>query len=241
MLPKGVSLDMLYIPGGSFRMGSNKNEKGRRPYEGPQHKVKVPAFFMGKYPVTQAQWRAVAKLPLVKLELKAKPSQFKGDNRPVEHISWHHAVEFCQRLSRYSGKRYRLPSESEWEYACRAGTTTHYYFGDTLTRVQANFSRKKTTWVGQYPANKFGLYDMHGNVREWCEDVWHNNYGCLFRKAPTDGSAWLKGADLQSRVMRGGSWFDTPGICRSASRSGNSPFACRDYVGFRVCCVPPFA
>ncbi|MFM6071877.1 MAG: formylglycine-generating enzyme family protein, partial [Dolichospermum sp.] len=167
----------------------------------PQHEVTIKPFSMGKYPITQAQWQAVAALPQVNQELKPNPSRFKGAKRPVERVSWHDAVEFCARLSNHSQRPYRLPSEAEWEYACRAGTITPFHFGETITTELANYNgnntygdgpkgvyRGETTEVGSFKiANEFGLYDMHGNVWEWCQDDWHNNY----EGAPTDGSAWI--------------------------------------------------
>ena len=156
---------------------------------------------MSKYPITQEQWRSVAGLPQVKRELKLDPSRFKGDILPVEQVSWLDALEFCRRLSNQAGREYRLPSESEWEYACRAGTTTPFHYGETITTELVNYNgeypycdapkgenRKKTTPVGQFPANAFGLYDMHGNVWEWCADDWHDSY----EGAPKDGSVWIK-------------------------------------------------
>jgi formylglycine-generating enzyme required for sulfatase activity len=202
---------------------------------------------MGKYPVTQKQWRAVAALGKVNIDLESDPSYFKGDNLPVERVSWNDAQEFCARLSRMANKTYRLPAEAEWEYACRGGTTTPFYCGETISTDLANYNgnytygqgqkgqyREKTTEVGIFPANPFGLYDMCGNVWEWCEDGLHENY----INAPIDGSAWTS---LGSEpVMRGGSWVNLPHYCRSASRS---PYV-RDerdfinlYLGFRVVCV----
>jgi formylglycine-generating enzyme required for sulfatase activity len=187
-LGNGVELEMVKIPAGQFWMGSPDNEAERLDSEGPQHLVTVPEFWMGKYPVTQKQWQKVAALPKVKRDLKPFPSRFKGDQLPVEQVSWYDAEEFCQRLSQKTGRTYRLPSEAEWEYACRAGTTTRYYFGDSITGEQVNCDsrktvvvnegilgigrkeekrgiyREKTTDVGSFPPNKFGLYDMHGNV-----------------------------------------------------------------------------
>jgi formylglycine-generating enzyme required for sulfatase activity len=188
---------------------------------------------MGKYPVTQKQWRAVASLPKVERDLNPDPSNFKGDDRPVERVNWYDAVEFCKRLSKKTGREYRLPSEAEWEYACRAGTTTKFYFGETLTpklaRCKANFGMVlitlfsgETTPVGQFPPNAFGLYDLHGNVWEWCADTWHDNYV----GAPTDGSAWTTGGNDNRSPMRGGSWGNNPLNCRSAYRN--------DYVSGRV-------
>jgi formylglycine-generating enzyme required for sulfatase activity len=203
---------------------------------------------MSKYPVTQAQWKFVASLPQVNRELKPEPSYFQGENRPVEGVSWYDAVEFCDRLSEYTGRNYRLPSEAEWEYACRAGTTTPFHFGKTITSELANYNaeytygtgkkgiyRKETTEVGHFGvANAFGLYDMHGNVWEWCADQWHDNY----EEAPTDGSAWIvdNSNDYQLRLLRGGSWFGSPVVCRSAYRSINNPDFVSDFIGFRLVC-----
>ena len=260
-LGDGTELEMVYIPGGTFMMGSPENEKQRRDDEGPQHNVTVSPFFMGKYPVTQGQWRAIASQTnlKVKLDLNPEPSEFTESyqdidrwQRPVEQVKWIEAVEFCERLSKLTGKDYRLPSESEWEYACRAGTTTPFYFGETITPELVNYDgnstygkspkgeyRKETTPVGQFPPNAFGLYDMHGNVLEWCQDVYHENYN----EAPTDGSAWeIEGdSDSDQRVFRGGSWFFNSRRCRSANRndlylSVESDFS---YVGFRLVSFPP--
>ncbi len=242
-----VALDMIFIPGGTFLMGSPASEKERSSDESPQHQVKVQPFWMGKYQVTQAQWRAVAQLPKVEREIELDPSYFKGDDRPVEQISWLDAVEFCKRLSKKTGKEYRLPSEAEWEYACRAGTTTPFHFGETITTDLANYDGsdvygsgpkgrclKQTTPVGSYKvANAFGLYDMHGNVWEWCEDPWHDDYG----GAPTDGSAWLAESSNANCVLRGGSWNIDPGNCRSAIRYSDSPDNRNVVIGLRVVCL----
>ena len=244
-LGNGVLLEMVHIPGGTFLMGSPKSEEGYDKSQSPQHQVTVPSFFMGKYPVTQKQWRLVAALPKIKIDLESDPSSFKGDNLPVELVSWNHTQEFCARLSRKTNQTYRLPSEAEWEYACRGGTTTPFYFGETISTELANYDgnytygggakgeyRGKTTEVGKFPANPCGLYDMCGNVWEWCEDEWHGNY----INAPTDGSAWSNGSN-NYMSLRGGSWLNFPLYCRSAFR-GNS---FRDYhdssFGFRVVCV----
>jgi formylglycine-generating enzyme required for sulfatase activity len=271
-LNESTGLDMMLIPGGTFEMGQIAAEKaelirlmGDEYYqeyltsELPRHSVSVPLFFMGKYPVTQAQWRAVAAYQPVdqRLELKPDPSNFKGDNRPVEQVGWQDAEEFCQRLSAMTGRTYRLPSEAEWEYACRAGTTTPFHFGETLSDELANYCaqdreingtfykgtygrgilgqyREATTEVGKFPANSFGLYDMHGNVWEWCEDDWHDNY----EGAARDGSAWLEQDRLKTRkLVRGGSWYNVPRGCRSASRFSN--YGIGNFVGFRVVCEPP--
>ena len=236
-LGNGVTLEMAAIPGGSFMMGSPENEERRYDNESPQHQVTVPSFFMGKYPVTQAQYQAI---------MGTNPSYFKGSNRPVERVIWNYAIAFCEKLSQRTGKNYRLPSEAEWEYACRAGTTTPFHFGETITTDLANYNgnytygqepkgvyRRETTEVGSFGvANNFGLYDMHGNVWEWCQDNWHSNY----EGAPIDGSAWLGiEKNTNTRLLRGGSWVNDPDYCRSAFRyTFNLAY---DYeLGFRVVC-----
>ncbi|WP_063800760.1 SUMF1/EgtB/PvdO family nonheme iron enzyme [Mastigocoleus testarum] len=175
-----ISLEMVWIPGGSFIMGAPKTEEGSGDSERPQREVRVPSFWMGKHPVTQKQWKAVAGLPRVNCDLKPDSSHFKGDNRPVEQVSWYDAVEFCARLSNHTGRQYSLPSEAQWEYACRAGTTTPFNFGETITTELAScqpnieasllslipFVGQGTTPVGSFVSNAFGLYDMHGNVWE---------------------------------------------------------------------------
>jgi formylglycine-generating enzyme required for sulfatase activity len=246
-LGNGVILEMAAIPGGTFIMGSPPEELGHRDNESPQHQVTVQPFFMGKYQVTQAQWRFVAQLAQVNRELEQDPSNFKGDNRPVEQVSWYDAVEFCDRLSNHTKEQYRLPSEAEWEYTCRAGTTTPFYCGETISTDLANYDgnytygggakgvyRKETTEVGRFGvANNFGLYDMHGNVWEWCQDDWHNDY----EGAPTDGSAWLNNEeDNNGKLLRGGSWYYYPEPCRSASRNYDLLDYYTYYIGFRVVC-----
>jgi formylglycine-generating enzyme required for sulfatase activity len=193
--------------------------------------------------------------------LNPDPSFFKGDlpvenrrpehdRRPVERVSWFDAQEFCRRLSQRTGRTYTLPSESQWEYACRAGTTTPYAFGATLSQLQANVASSGTTEVGSFPANAWGLHDMHGNVWEWCLDHWHRGY----EGAPADGSAWLKTTEQQNqsftkpvknviddsepRLLRGGSWNSFPGNCRSAYRFLSLPDFALNIVGFRVVCLP---
>ncbi len=249
-LGNGISLEMVLIPSGEFLMGSPETELERRNSESPQHLVKVSTFLMGQYPVTQEQWRIVAGWKRIKKNLKPDPARFKGDRNPVERVSWEDATEFCARLSAKTGRFYSLPSEAEWEYACRAGTTTPFHFGETITTDLANYDassiygegiqgeyRQKTTPVGSFPANEFGLYDMHGNVWEWCEDQWHDSY----ESAPTDGSAWIgKNAKSQSeKVLRGGSWFDISRLCRSAYRLSFSADFDYDSNGFRVICRLP--
>jgi formylglycine-generating enzyme required for sulfatase activity len=193
------------IPAGSFLMGSPEDEPGRSKAEGPRREVTLAAFWMAQTPITQAQWREVASLPKINLDLNPDPSHFKGDNRPVEQVSWVDAIEFCHRLSQHTGKNYTLPSEAQWEYACRAGTTTPFHFGPTINTKLANYdgnytygqgergiSREQTTDVASFPANAWGLHDMHGNVWEWCLDEWRDSY----EGAPTDGSAWMEGDSL---------------------------------------------
>jgi formylglycine-generating enzyme required for sulfatase activity len=253
-LGNGIQLEMVMIPSGSFMMGSPETEEGSNDDERPQHQVTIKAFCLGKYQVTQAQWKAVAAFPQVNKELKLDPSRFKGDgstsltnHRPVEQVSWEDAVEFCDRLSRHTKRQYRLPSEAEWEYACRAGTTTPFHFGETITTDLVNYNgnytygqgskgvyRKETTEVGSFGvANNFGLYDMHGNVWEWCQDSWHSNY----KGAPTDGSAWLDNKESSNRkLLRGGSVDLNPGNCRSASRYYYSLDPYNLNIGFRVVC-----
>ncbi len=251
-----VVLEIVAIPAGRFQMGSTEYSD-----EQPVHQVAIAPFFLGKHPVTQAQWRVVAGLPKVNIELKPDPSGFKGGDRPVERVSWWEAVEFCDRLSNKTKRTYRLPSEAEWEYACRAGTTTPFHFGETITTDLANYRgtdweigsttypgnygqgpkgifREQTTSVGSFEvANAFGLYDMHGNVWEWCTDHWHENYN----GAPTDGSAWLTKDENATRLLRGGSWYTDPRYCRSADRARLTPDGRNNYIGFRVVCVSSWA
>jgi formylglycine-generating enzyme required for sulfatase activity len=238
---KEVGLDMIAIPGGSFKMGNESQSPGS------QHNVTLQSFYLGRYLITQAQWRVVAGYEPITKDLTFNPSRFKGDNLPVEKIRWADAQEFCQRISVKTGKKYRLPSEAEWEYACRAGTVAPFHFGETISTELANYDgseaynngpkgeyRKKTTDVGVLPANDWGLHDMHGNLWEWCEDDWHGNY----EGAPSDGSAWVE-LDRSNtyKLVRGGSWINFPNYCRSASRDYFDVIY--DVVGFRVVCEPP--
>ena len=236
-LGNGVGLEMVLIPAGHFPMGSPVGEKDRLASEGPQRQVRLNRFLMGKYPVTQTQWRVVAALPKLRYHLELDPSRVKAANNPIEEVSWNEAVEFCDRLSQKTGRKYRLPSEAEWEYACRAGTTTPFHFGETLTTDLANYGhkRKQTTYVGKFSPSAFGLYDMHGNVWEWCADHWHDNY----QGALADGSVWVTGGDSKRRVRRGGSWISYPRDCRSAYRTADAPPFCNDAVGFRIVCSTP--
>ncbi|MEM9007979.1 MAG: SUMF1/EgtB/PvdO family nonheme iron enzyme [Cyanobacteria bacterium P01_F01_bin.86] len=249
-------LEMVPISGGEFMMGQTEAEKeellrqvGEDNYqtyyvdELPQRPVTVSHFLLGKYPVTQAQYQAV---------MGKNPSRFteNGANRPVEHVSWDDAVAFCQALSKQTGREYRLPSEAEWEYACRADTTTPFHFGPTITTDIANYDgdytyssgpkgqyRQQTTEVGSFPANAFGLYDMHGNVWEWCLDHWHDSY----EGAPTDGRPWLSSDENAPRLLRGGSWVNHPGDCRAANRIRLARVNRSINIGFRVVCASSWA
>ena len=259
-LGNGINLDMVAIPGGKFLMGTEDKEVERlcKKYdwewfknEKPQHQVTVQPFYMAKYPITQAQWRQIASRTDLEVErgLDVNPARFKdredSDRRPVEQVSWDDAIEFCKRLSQLTGQEYRLPSEAEWEYACRAGTTTPFYFGETITGELANYNanytyadepkeqyRQQTTRVGQFPPNGFGLYDMHGNVFEWCADYWHENY----EGAPNDGSPWLKNSNFP--MLRGGSWVSLHHECRSAYRA-SFPDDRPVLIGLRIACAAP--
>lgn len=231
---RSVSLDMIIIPAGTFQMGSRQHEGN--PDEHPQHFVTIKSFMMGKFLVTQGQWKAiVGKLP---------PCRFKGASLPVERISWEDAQKFCKRLSKKTGRNYRLPSETQWEYACRAGTTTPFSFGETLTSDIANFNGEhifkdeprglyfhSTSEGGKFPPNAFGLYDMHGNLMEWCADNWIDDYRMSLR----DGSDYQM-IDNPYRVVRGGSWHDNPQLCRSAARIRVAQSDAEEYIGFRVVC-----
>ncbi|MEM6502348.1 MAG: SUMF1/EgtB/PvdO family nonheme iron enzyme [Cyanobacteria bacterium P01_C01_bin.89] len=230
----GTPLEMVWIPPGDFLMGSPNGEG--EDDEKPQHRVTfAEGFWMGRYPVTQAQWKWVAGLNTVNDKLNADPAKFKGVNRPVEQVSGDDAQEFCRRLSKRLSQVFKLPSEAQWEYACRAGTTTPYAFGKTLTSDLAHYGKwfAGTVDVGKFSANPWGLHDTHGNVWEWCEDTWHGSY----KEAPTGGSSWI---DNKSKtwLLRGGSWLDAPGGCRSACRYSGSRDDRYDFIGFRVACSP---
>jgi formylglycine-generating enzyme required for sulfatase activity len=223
-LGNGVKLEMVDIPGGEFLMGSPVTEKGSNKSERYQHLVEITSFCMGRHPVTQEQYEALMGI---------NPSEFKGESLPVENVSWNDAQEFCRRLTERSQRKYGLPSEAQWEYACRAGTNTPFYFGEIITTEIANYNGKsKTNSVGIFPANGFGLHDMHGNVLEWCEDKWNENY----RGAHADGSAWISGNNNNCRLLRGGSWIINPNDCRSASRHKRSAVSKSSIIGFRLVC-----
>ncbi|WP_193200296.1 formylglycine-generating enzyme family protein [Nostoc sp. MG11] len=251
-----IGLEMVAIPGGNFMMGSPDSEHERDEDESPQHQVTIQPFFMGKYPVTEAQWQSIANTLPVERELDPNPSGFQDDNLPVGSVTWEEAIEFCQRLSRETGRDYRLPTEAEWEYACRAGTETPFYFGKTITTDLANYRgtdagnaneqwffsgsydrgpkgiyRDDITPVDAFPPNAFGLSDMHGNLLQWCLDLWHGNY----EGAPADGSAWISKGD-DNAVGRGGCCNSFPRRCRSASRHLRPPDIRYGDIGFRVVC-----
>ncbi|NEO07881.1 MULTISPECIES: formylglycine-generating enzyme family protein [unclassified Moorena] len=243
-LAQGVILEMAYIPGGMFLMGSPISEFRRSDDEGPQHLVNVSGFWMGQFPVTQQQWQAVADYNKVKATLQPKPSYFKGDNLPVEKVSWNDCQEFCARLNKkfkgqLQGRKFRLPSEAEWEYACRAGTTTRYYYGDDESKLgeyawySGNSDSKTHPAVKEKTPNNWELYDMIGNVWEWCEDTWHDNYD----GAPVDGIPWIDNYKSY-RLLRGGSWYRNPKDCSCANRYGKNPGdSSRKFdLGFRVVC-----
>lgn len=262
-----IALRMVEIPGGEFWMGQTDPEteeltrpigddKYRECYkrELPRHPVSVPSFFMGMFTITQAQYEAVmGSNPATQYD-----SRFVAPNKSVVGVSWENAIAFCEQLSQQTGREYRLPSEAEWEYACRAKTETPFHFGDTITPNLANYRGIDWEWegtmypggygkgptgifrvepmsVGSFPANAFGLFDMHENVFEWCLDHWHVTY----QGAPTDGRAWIEDGDSNQRMLRGGSWDDVPGRCRSAFRY-KSFFSDRSFaIGFRVICSAP--
>jgi formylglycine-generating enzyme required for sulfatase activity len=264
----GTVLEMVEIPAGNFLMGASElalqqlrkeaaAELGKKlegqvverlPWEGPQRVVKVNGFHMSKFEITQAQWRAVAALPKVKLELMAEPSEFRGDNLPVERVTWDEAVEFCARLTRATGRKYRLPTEAEWEYACRAGSESSFHFGETLTTEWASFNGRRTfgkspkgearlqpSPVGSYGlANAFGLYDMHGNVWEWCQDNWHETH----LGAPDEAHLWNASGIAYLKALRGGAWDSLAIESRSSSRNRMTAGIRLNSIGFRVVAEP---
>jgi len=217
-----IGMKFTLIPAGEFMMGLKENV-----WEQPVHKVKVnKPFYLGTYPVTQREWKAI---------MGDNPSYFKGDDLPVEQVSWDDVQKFIRKLNKKEGTdKYRLPSEAEWEYACRAGTTTRYSFGDSESKLgdyawYRDHSGSKTHPVGKKKPNPYGLYDMHGNVREWVPDTWHGSYN----GAPADGSAWESGGGSY-RVDRGGGWRSFDNHCRSASRSNVVPGDRLNDFGFRM-------
>ena len=224
--------EMVVVPAGEFWMGS-KDAEGD-PDERPRHKVTIPKpFAVGRYAVTFDEWDAAVAGGGV----QHKPSDqgWGRGGRPVIDVSWEDAQAYIKWLSSKTGQPHRLLSEAEWEYCCRAGTETAYSFGNSITKAQAQFSEGsygsagKTVEAGSFPANSFGLYDMHGNVWEWCQDCWNENY----HNAPADGLAWTTG-DRGRRVLRGGSWYDCPRYLRSADRSWNGADNRGNSCGFRL-------
>ncbi len=230
MLPGGVPLVGHFLPPGSFLMGGTEFEN-----EKPVHKVTLTkGFFLGVSPVTQAQWTAV---------MGTEPSHFKGDNRPVEQVSWEDATAFCMKATELTRCVVRLPTEAEWESACRAGTTTHFHWGDVPDAKRMNYDatytwngsvegkcREQTTAVGTFAANPWGLADFHGNVWEWCQDRYD---GRFYGRSP-EADPECQDGEQTDRVLRGGSWIDIPQYCRAACRSGNEPGTRDDIHGFRV-------
>ena len=218
----GVGIEMIWIKPGSFQMGSDSGDESEKPV----HTVNISkGFWMGKYEVTQKQWKEV---------MDNNPSYFKRDNQPVEKISWNDCLKFCKKLSLKTGLNFRLPSEAEWEYACRAGTTTKYYSGNCESGlVEIAWCRKNSDEtsrpVGEKSPNAFGLYDMVGNVWEWCWDNWHDNYD----GAPDDGSSWTSKGN-SSRVLRGGGWYGDDEQCSSSSRISFMADYTYTTYGFRV-------
>jgi len=236
-LAGGVTLEMLAIPPSLFTMGSAPHAGYED--ERPQRPVSIKAFFLGRFSVTQRQWLALMRTKL--------PCRFPDPDLPLERVSWDDSRRFCRRLERLTGRPYRLPAEAEWEYACRAHTATPFHFGATLTTDLANYVgehlfageprgiyRHGTTRPGSFPPNAFGLHDMHGNLWEWCADAWHADY----TGAPLDGSAW-ESRDAAFRVVRGGSWHETPNHCRSAVRLKYDPAERDEFIGLRVALTLP--
>lgn len=220
---KVTGMQFMPISGGNFIMGSPTTEKSRQPQEGPQHEVHVDDFHMACFEVTQEQF--------VKI-IGENPSDIKGENCPVDGVSWEDAQEFIQKLNAINNTHYRLPSEAEWEYACRANTTTRFFFGDEITVEQVNYGGKiscRNSPVGIHPPNGFGLYDMHGNVFEWCEDTWHDTY----QGSPADGSAWVD-ESTDHKVYRGGAWNASAHFARSAFRFHRAKTSSYYNIGFRL-------
>lgn len=238
-LAEGVKMELLLIPSGEFHMGSSSRERQRYKDEGPAHHIRISRpFYMGKYEVTQAQYKAVFGDTV----FAQKDYAFKGDNLPVETVSWYEADKFLKELSKKTGLKFRLPREAEWEFACRAGTTTPFHCGETISSDNANYdaskvyghgvkglNMKRTVDVGSYPANAFGLHDMHGNVTEWCGDWYYKYYYKETQIVDPPGPP--NGKD---RVIRGGSWKSHPAKCRSADRDLYRPSKSSAAIGFRV-------
>ncbi|MCC6153042.1 MAG: formylglycine-generating enzyme family protein [Candidatus Hydrogenedentes bacterium] len=245
ILPGGVTMEFIPIPPGTFLMGSPENEPGRESKEGPQHQVTIAyPFWLGKYPVTQAQWRAVMGTSVMDQRNMTKAGVIdpyrtydlagEGPDLPMYYVSWIECQKFIQKVNALGVGAFRLPSEAEWEYACRAGTQTRYYCGDSDVKLKDyawldTNSVRQTHPVGQKLPNAWGLHDMHGNVWEWCQDYWHDTYA----GAPLDGTAWETPA-VQYRMKRGGSWVNYPLGCRAAYRFSLTPDSRLNIVGFRL-------
>ena len=243
-IKNSIGMEFVLVPSGSFMMGASENEKDGNQTERPQHRVSFDYdFYVGKYEVTIGEWKKImGDLPEgMKTNLDAKFKE--NDSQPVVRISWNDAKDFIARLNaKNDAYKYRLPSEAEWEYAARAGTQTRFYWGDDLkftslcqyanvkdySDCKDNYVR--TAPVGKYAPNAFGLYDMTGNVWEWCEDIWNESYNNL----PSDGSANLAIGDSNRRVQRGGSWADAPKFTRIAARGADAPTDRNDEDGFRI-------
>ena len=226
-----VSIEMVFVEGDTFMMGSPDHDKDAYDQEKPQHAVQVPSFYMGKYQVTQALWKAI---------MGNNPSYFKGDLRPVERVSWNDTKEFLTKINHQMGQSFRLPTEAEWEFAAKGGIKSEGYLysgSDKLRQVgwYRENSGRETHVVGELMANELGIYDMSGNVWEWCEDDWYDHY----RKAPNDGSARVgrlwRGA---YRVIRGGSYFSYAVRCRATNRDRFTPGNRNDSLGFRLALSP---
>ncbi|ABW31989.1 formylglycine-generating enzyme family protein [Acaryochloris marina] len=235
-----VPLTLMLIPAGELWISNDENESGDTQDKQRQKCIQLPQFLMGTTPVTQEQWRVVAGYEEQDGTVDLSPSAFESDDFPVESVSWYEAVEFCKRLSSKTGKNFHLPSETQWEYACRAETQTAYHFGQKITPKLANYLEDEmigqTSAVESYSPNRWGLYDMHGNVWEWCQDY----YGSDYLDVPSDGSPFWEGDRIDdSSVIRGGSWYSYPWDCRSACRSYNSPESRLSHIGFRVVCSAP--
>lgn len=227
-----VDFEMVHIPGGSTHIGTLH---GGYEDERPQHLISLAPFFMARALVTQALWQAVMG--------RLTHCRFQRPDLPVENVSWVHAQAFCRKLSKKTGRAYSLPSEAQWEHACRANTMTPFSTGETITTDYANYVgehcyaqetrgiyRHTPTPAGMFLPNPFGLYDMHGNLWEWCADCWNADY----QGAPVDGSAWQSEGERGYRVGRGGSWHEPPTNCRSATRLRLKENEGDDFIGFRV-------
>lgn len=241
ILPGAMLLDMVWIPGGTFMMGSPNTEHDRDSNEEPQHSVKLSGFWMGKFEVTKSQWQAL----MGTTPWSGHSNVLTDPDSPAEYVSWNDAQSFLTEVNNRTGKTFRLPSAAEWEYACRAGTTTRFYWDDDPSHVSINYyaywyGNAWTTGelyahvVGRKAANTFGLFDMSGNVEEWCEDDWHESYW----GAPADGQTWMDSPRGSDRIVRGGSWAANADYCRSAYRCYSNPTCTDCAYGFRVVRTP---